>query len=290
MKRALSIIIALTNLIIMQVEVEDKAGKEFWNMVWEDQEVPTRVDPNEPSWEAVFVSQIDDYFRTLFSKETTKGKSFLELGCGGSIWLPYFAKEFGFEVSGIDYSETGCEKERRILEKAQVSGDIHYADFFDSESALHSKFDFVYSSGVAEHFVPTSRCISAFKNFLKPGGTMITLIPNMAGVIGSLQKILNKEVYDIHVVLDREDLEKAHNEVGLNVVNCKYLQSTGFGVLDTTGLDESLTSTKIKNASVKNLSRISLLLTALENKTFRLPKSKLLSPFIGCIATKLEKH
>ena len=201
----------------MVSEIDDKAGKQFWDGVWDNTDIPDTADPDISGWEGVITQQMHQFYTNTFSGENTRDKSFLELGCGGSIWLPYFAKRFGFVVSGIDYSEIGCAQERQILENADVEGNIVCDDFFKPKSDLHGKFDFVYSSGVAEHFNPTSECISAFAKFLKPGGTMLTLIPNLSGILGSMQKTADKEVYDIHVVLTADQLKKAHTEANLEI-------------------------------------------------------------------------
>jgi cyclopropane fatty-acyl-phospholipid synthase-like methyltransferase len=34
----------------------------------------------------------------------------LEIGCARSAWLPYFAQEFGIDVSGLDYSSKAALK------------------------------------------------------------------------------------------------------------------------------------------------------------------------------------
>ncbi|HMT06715.1 MAG TPA: class I SAM-dependent methyltransferase, partial [Pyrinomonadaceae bacterium] len=167
--------------------VEDKAGKEFWNEQWSGNLVPDAADPSKSGLGNLFTKRMDRLFSDIFRDQETEGKLFLELGCGSSIWLPYFAKRFGFEVSGIDYSPAGVDKERAILKKAGVDGDIIQADFFDPPNELLEKFDAVYSYGVAEHFVPTERAISAFASFLRPGGVMITIVPNMTGSVGFLQ-------------------------------------------------------------------------------------------------------
>jgi len=46
-------------------------------------------------------------FYKAFSYVDISDQKLLEIGGGGSAWLPYFAKEFGFEAYGIDYSELG---------------------------------------------------------------------------------------------------------------------------------------------------------------------------------------
>lgn len=274
------------NIELISAAVKDKAGKKYWDNEWSVVDAPAAVDPSGPGPRNLFARRMHELFRSIFEKYETAGKKFIELGCGSSIWLAYFSKEFGFEVSGLDYSEIGCEQERKILANAGVQGDIVHGDFFDPPPHLREKYDFVYSSGVAEHFVPTETCLAAFADFMKPDGVMITIVPNLTGVLGRLVKLTNKPVYDIHVPLDAETLRKAHISAGLEVVSCDYFLSSGFGVANVSGLPPDRTSTKIKKALLKSLERMSVITWMIEERTFKLPNSRLFSPYIVCIAVK----
>ena len=106
---------------------------------------------------------------------------------------------FCFNVCGIDYSENGCIHSKRILEQQGIAGEIVLGDFFNPPKEMYKKFDVVVSFGVVEHFQETAECLKALRKYLKPGGIIITVIPNMAGLIGTLQRILNKKIYDIPV-------------------------------------------------------------------------------------------
>ena len=127
------------------------------------------------------------------------------------MWLPYFAKEFAFEVYGIDYSEIGCQQAKQILEYEGVNGKIVCADFFSPPGSMLKAFDVVVSFGVLEHFEDTTACIAAFSKFLKPGGLLITNIPNLCGLNGLIQKMINRSIFDIHVPLDKKSRTLSSN-------------------------------------------------------------------------------
>ncbi len=272
----------------MAMEIKDKAGKQFWNEMWSEAKIPEVANPRLSGLKNLFTRRMDEFFQEVFAGAETKGKTLLELGCGTSIWLPYFAKEFGFRVTGIDYSEIGCRQEQQILRKAGVEGEIVCADFFNPPSNLLETFDYVYSGGVAEHFTPTEDCISSFAAFLKPGGTMITTIPNMTGVSGWLQKTVNRPVYDIHVLLTDRALQTAHEIAGLEIISCRYFLSTGFGMVSTSGAEQAALPVKIQRQTIRNLNRLSVLVLLAENKIGRLPTTKAFSPFVVCVARKPE--
>ena len=99
----------------------DKAGKAYWDQRWKDGPLPKAVNPRQRGLNNYVHRKFHEYFTSIFSSFDTKGKKLLEVGCARSAWLPYFANEFGFEVWGVDYSESGCEQARRIL---QMSADL----------------------------------------------------------------------------------------------------------------------------------------------------------------------
>src|SRR3982751_593399 len=100
----------------------DKAGKEFWDAAWAARHVPAQIEALQHGANRYVHRRFDGFFRRLFSGVETDQSRLLEIGCARSLWLPYFAREFGFEVAGIDYSEIGCEQEREILSRAGVEG------------------------------------------------------------------------------------------------------------------------------------------------------------------------
>ncbi len=80
----------------MATAVEDKAGQEYWDKLWDETELSKAANPHLPGLRNLHVRRLDELFREIFGDNETHGKSLLETGCGRSIWLPYFAKEFGF--------------------------------------------------------------------------------------------------------------------------------------------------------------------------------------------------
>ena len=87
---------------------------------------------------------------------------------------------------------------------------------------LLNKYDVVCSFGVVEHFSDTSVALKAAAAFLKPGGMLITTIPNHNGLTGFLQKLFSKEIYEIHKILDSTQVDHASNEAGLLIIDSGY--------------------------------------------------------------------
>lgn len=259
---------------------KDKAGKDYWETLWE------KVGENEAADLMPPRSHVENIFARLFSSELTpfpNNARLLEIGCGNSHWLPYFARVFGFRVAGIDYSQQGCERVKRLLDRAGVNGDVICADLFDPPPSMKRAFDIVVSLGVAEHFEDTTRTIRAFSTFLADGGRMITSIPNMCGAIGFAQKRLNRGVFDLHVPLGPQHLALAHANAGLKIRRVDRLSAVGFNVVNINGLDQTRRSTTIKKIVRKGLVGLSHLGWMLE-RNVHLPSTKLLSGYIVCVA------
>lgn len=261
-----------------------KAERAHWERVWCESNLPSGANPEVGGIRNLFVRRMDELFRGIFT-ERVEGQRMLELGCGASVWLPYFAKRFGFRVSGIDYSQTGCRLAEEILNKEDVDGRIYQSDFFNPPDCLLECFDVVYSAGVVEHFDPTEACIAAFAKYLAPGGLMITTVPNMTGAGGWLQRTFNRQVYDIHVPLSREALKAAHEAAGLRVERCSYFLSSGC-VVSTSGLMPGILTTA-KQQVIDSLRRLAAVTWWVEDKVVRIPETRFLAPFVICVARKI---
>lgn len=213
------------------------------------------------------------------------GKEILEIGAGDSLWLPFLSKMYPSSLfTGLDYSELGCNMLRKRAQDQNVRLEVVHADFFNPPTALLNKFDVVISFGVVEHFDNLAEVLLAFKAFVKPGGLLFTLIPNMRGVMGWLTKKFNNEVFEAHNPHDLASFIKGHDQAGLEVVEAGYLCSTNFGML----------SMSVQNARkatyefYKLLTRISKVVWVFESHLFKLPSSAVLSPYIFCTSRRSD--
>lgn len=264
----------------------DKAGKKYWDDLWAGSGIPNAVDPSDLSLKNWINRRYDRLFRRLFANSNARSMRLLEIGCGRSAWLPYFAKEFGFSVSGIDYSPIGCEMARAILLSHRVEADVVCADLFSPPLAMLGVFDVVVSFGVVEHFENTSAALMAISSFLKPGGMLITTIPNMVGWIGAIQKAFNRPVYDIHQLLDPSGLRQAHEQAGLEVAECGFFVFTNFGVNNLAGIPTGSIARLVKKACLGIMARLSMVVWVFEDVVGDLRPSRFISPYIRCVAHK----
>lgn len=264
----------------------DKAGPKYWNDSWATSDIPEAVDPSDTRLKNYINRRFHQLFLRLFEKSKTPSMRLLEIGCAKSAWLPYFAKEFGFSVCGLDYSPIGCRMAAKVLQVNGVEAEVVCADFFAPPKDMLGAFDVVVSIGVVEHFDDTASCVRAVSSFLKPGGMLITNIPNMVGWIGSIQKLVNRPVYDIHQLIDPARLREAHEQAGLEVHECDYFVSTSFGVNNLNGISTSTAVGFLKKVFLGVLARVSMLVWLIENKIGSFSPNRFSAPYINCIAHK----
>lgn len=247
-------------------------------------------------WESGYAAQSDlvplqiEGFRNLGSRRLIEkieslGVSdlrVLEVGAGNSSVLTHLARKYEgkAEFCGLDYSESGCAllARRAKLEGARVR--VLRQDVLEPTPDLLGQFDLVYSVGVVEHFSSLCTVLLAIRRFLSGNGRMLTVIPNMAGILGTLTRRYNQAIYELHVPHDLESFLRGHGEAGLEVIGSGYLGSTNFGIL----------SSCFSRPSDRGwttylwLSRLTKLLWFFEAGLGELPHSAALSPYLFAVS------
>lgn len=264
------------------------SNKDYWSSKYAPDSLPRPVNAGEAG--------LRNYFRRYHHNEFSKwlaklgigpGAKLIEVGAGGSIWLEYFAAEHRLDVTGLDYSETGCAAAEQVLRRSKLQGQVVCADLFDPPDDLKSSFDILSSFGVVEHFSPTSDCLAACADFLKPGGAMLTIVPNLAGLNGAGIKFFNPELHKIHVPLSAEDLRQAHVEAGLEVLECRYLTPFWFSDWRVPAEDPRRSRRLLRNMLWYPSAALSAGVWAFDDLIGnRLPGSRLFSPWVLCWARK----
>ncbi len=155
--------------------------------------------------------------------EQKSGGQLIELGCGDSYWLSYFAKEYRYKVSGMDFSRERLMRTREKLEYQGIENhELVCEDVTKVRESWRNKFDVVYSRGVIEHFNSPLEVFKIFTEYMKPDGLMITEVPHLKGKWGSLQNIINKEVAKGYVCMNLNDVIEHHTQAGLKIIYATY--------------------------------------------------------------------
>jgi SAM-dependent methyltransferase len=260
----------------------DKAGTSYWDANWSQADFPKLFDHANTSLDNYFNLELHKYFQRILNGK--KGLSVLEIGCANSIWPIYFYKYFDAKAYGLDYSEVGCEKSRALLQHYEVPGEIYCADLFKPPAELLQKFDLVVSFGVVEHFEDTAECLKSCATLVKPGGYLLTLIPNIPSIIGFIQKYVDREVYDVHMPLTKKKFMKAHLQANLPLKECDYFMSINLSVVNSGAFSSNPFNKYLRHM----LSSISKICWIFERFGVRIPKNRFTSPYILAVSEIAE--
>lgn len=194
-------------------------GTDFWEEFWEQWGLPVEVDltRNPQRLQSELVDRL--------CESAPQGRV-LEAGCGLSQWLAY-AQKHGMRGVGLEFSERVAQRGRQNLLAQDVvprvvRGDVRLS-VFKPES-----FDAIMSFGLLEHFEDATPVLSHFYTWLRPGGTVLSTVPNLTGLQGMLLRNFNRINYDEHVVHSRESLVGAHRRAGFQVDDAVW--AFGFAV------------------------------------------------------------
>ena len=80
-------------------------------------------------------------------------------------------------------------------------GTIICEDLFAFAKEHRATFNFVYSMGLIEHFGTPHAILEEMYNLLKPGGTMLTIIPNLRGMYTPIARVASPKLLATHKVI-----------------------------------------------------------------------------------------
>jgi 2-polyprenyl-3-methyl-5-hydroxy-6-metoxy-1,4-benzoquinol methylase len=208
----------------------------YWDRTWAHRTIPEPLNPHATGLNGTVARYWHSFFGRAFRLAgICSGDRLLEAGCGGSVFLPYFASEYQLAAEGLDNSPEGCELSNAISRKSGIQTPIHSGDVLQPPQPLRGRYKLVFSLGLAEHFYPTTSIIKALVLFLEPGGLLITAVPNMHGLVGALQRVVDPAVYRVHVPLSPAELAHAHRSCGLSVLSATHGMTANFSVVNFSG-------------------------------------------------------
>lgn len=184
---------------------------------WEDRHRRQRGGPTTPLVSRRHLDfELDRFFRRHLPAR--RGGAVVEVGCGASIWLPYFVREFGLSATGLDYSPAGLSMCRSNLAQNGAAATLVLADIQDPPPLLNGAFDAVFSLGFIEHFAAPAGVIARMVDFLRPGGLFLAWIPNTAGLAAALGRRLNPGVRATQIMAGRDDWTILFEKAGLRIL------------------------------------------------------------------------
>jgi 2-polyprenyl-3-methyl-5-hydroxy-6-metoxy-1,4-benzoquinol methylase len=216
---------------------EPLTDQRYWDAVWTFTDDHTKVAPAIHTDHDTHQAWLD---RQL-GRRLTSGTRFLEVGAGGSAWPAHVARHYGAEAWGIDFSRPGLELAALAATRQRVQVRLVEGDLFDPRALPDRGFDVVYSGGFVEHFPDAEPVMARLAALLRPGGVVVTAVPNLAGLNGLLQRVVDADCWARHVVFTPTRLDRAHALGGLRpVVPARHLGVCDLGAVNFSRLASRL--------------------------------------------------
>lgn len=145
------------------------------------------------------------------------GVKVLEIGCGTGISSLWLAKH-GKKVCAIDYAEESVSLLKRTSLELGISVDVRQADATKELPFKDKEFDFVFQSGLLEHFCPDEQ-IELLKLWSRYTKNMISMIPNAASLPYRMGKQImeNEGSWEYGVETPRHTLTHEFLEAGIKI-------------------------------------------------------------------------
>ncbi len=166
------------------------------------------------------------------------GAKVLEIGSAPGSYLVRLSQRFGYVPYGVEYSESGVERNRQKFLAHQIDPDnVLHADFL--ADAFHDqyrgRFDIVVSRGFIEHFSNVGDVIDKHLNVLAPGGRLFVHIPNFRKLNYLLMWTFHRELLAMHNldIMPKDAFAGLFDAARLERLFCGYYGTFDFGLFDT---------------------------------------------------------
>ena len=197
---------------------KDLAEKSYWDSVYNN-----AASEQNPGWIPTSYDELALEHMLTIEIDRFRPESILEVGCGNSVWLPYLAKKRGLRVFGLDYSEEGCELAKRNLKVDCVEGTIFCKDILQGTFEEIGQYDMVFTLGVVEHFTDLETVLSILLRLVKPGGLLLTEVPNIPSVHGILLWMYQPKILTMHKFVTKKKLIDTYKNLGIKNIRSHYL-------------------------------------------------------------------
>lgn len=196
----------------------DLTNPDFWNQHWRES---GQGNIQRSGYEA---RVWDTIYQQVFSS-ARPGQRCIEIGCGNSEHLAVIGRRYRLEVAGMDYAAAGCQLCRQRLEHSGVPGIVYQRDLFGPNDDLAGQFDYVMSFGVVEHFDDPRFALQQMRNLLRPGGRILTTIPNVdpRSLNVRIYRRVAPRILATHKLMRLEDLRQFHEAAGFKTRCAEFM-------------------------------------------------------------------
>jgi cyclopropane fatty-acyl-phospholipid synthase-like methyltransferase len=178
----------------------------------------------------------------------------IEIGCASSSFLLDVPTMLDAELDGVDISADALKTTAEDLAALGVAPRLSCHDFATPDPDERNTYDGVLSFGFVEHFADIAATLRSMSLYVRPGGSIVTVVPNMAGLNGFLQLGLSRDTFLTHHVITPPILRQEMERAGLSVERCEPLMSFNTGVVNL-GERRSRASGRAMEAALVGMSR-----------------------------------
>jgi ubiquinone/menaquinone biosynthesis C-methylase UbiE len=143
------------------------SAKRGWNVISRGYQEKTRI-----SLEDVHYGPISAGESELRLLGNVKGKSILEIGCGGGQNAIVLSK-WGAKATGLDISEEQIKHARRLVRKEKVNVPFHVGNMEDLSMFNNGSFDIVLSSFAIDYVDDPAKTFPEAHRVLRKGGLFV---------------------------------------------------------------------------------------------------------------------
>jgi 2-polyprenyl-3-methyl-5-hydroxy-6-metoxy-1,4-benzoquinol methylase len=122
-----------------------------------------------PTWANAYLWPV---LREILSERSLSERRAFDLGCGNGATANMLF-ELGYEVTGVDLSESGIALARRNFPHVK----LHIGNVYDDLAETYGQFPLVVSLEVIEHCFYPRRFVKTFYNLISAGGIGILSTP-----------------------------------------------------------------------------------------------------------------
>ena len=139
----------------------------------EMEEIYRNLTPDEIPWN---IESPPNALVELFKSEKVKPCKTIDLGCGAGNYAIYLAG-LGFEVSGVDISQSAIRIAKENAGKKGIKSDFLVADMLGDLDEVRETFDFAYDWQLLHHIFPEKRkkYVENVYKLLNPGGKYLSV-------------------------------------------------------------------------------------------------------------------
>ena len=195
------------------INLDERTSPDYWNKIWAQQNIDKHLASSRKKIEFYLnLTGLFDETIDLIIKNSKGPINALEVGCGGSQFMPHIIKKLkSVNMWGFDRSFEGCRQAKNN------KTNIVCADIFSCPFKKNS-FDFVYDFTVVHHFKNPDKLLKIYSKLLKPDGVLVCIVPNLHGFLGYAIDSINVNTM---TKISIENLYDWLKELGLKNINVK---------------------------------------------------------------------